>query len=75
MFLVQYVHPIVILLKIILCQKIFAVNLTVVVFVQLVRRRFVVKIQLYKSIELAMQIFLDNVVINFIALRVGENIG
>ena len=79
----QSVHPIVTLLKIVLLyyenphpyQKIFhryVVNVEVNASVQLVQKLSVVKIQLFKSIEQAIQIFPDNVVINLIALRVGE---
>lgn len=39
-----------------------------------VRRQSVEKIQLFKSIEQAIRIFLVNVAINSIALRVGEPI-
>jgi von Willebrand factor type C domain len=42
------------------------------VFVHHVRKRYVEKIQLFKSIELAIPISQDNAVINLIALRVGE---
>ncbi len=81
----QFVHQIVILSKIILLyyehhfpsQKIFhqsVVNLVVIVYVHHVQKLYVEKILLFKYIVQAIHIFQDNVVINLIALRVGENI-